>query len=288
MKRYIKASLSPSTPDWLRRKLANKGFGNNLKSNMLRKYNIALDKATYTDTRTSSDCMPIYLLRVDYGDVVYIPSVNDDESASINGRYRKLGSIAKSKLSDMAEDIVYIDLSDSNNTYSNKERYQDPRYAYRYAPQGSYAGQYKKKHYNRDTGEYEDAGWSDAGLTPSNERRARDKSGYKVPSPEERLKSYYSKFPERITTKVDKLYANLIDVKDQLMNVDFKGDVDISRAYRYFSDALSDYKDLLNQLEQNKKYNQDNWSISLISNRSQDIKSRLDDVVAILNGEDVW
>lgn len=294
MKRYVKASISESTPDWLKRKLVNRGWGNSFKQKFLDRYHIALDRATYEHTpSTYVNTIPIYLLSVDYGTTVYAPGVNDDDSESINGRYRKLGSIAKSKLPTMAEDIVYVTLSDEN-TFDKKDRYKDPRYTYRYSTRGDYAGQYMKQEYDSDTKEYKDAGWSSTGKTPANESRARDKSGYKIPSPSERLTAYYTKFPERITNKVDNVYDKLVDVKSELVNADFRStDIDISKAYRYFSDALSDYKRMLTDVAQQDRFSKNNVSIDdyfirSISRTAQAITSRLNDVLDILDGKDVW
>lgn len=292
MKRYIRASISDSTPDWLRRKLTGR-FGNSFRNNLLKRYHVALDRATYTrDPDTYANTIPIYLLRDDYGTAVYVPGVNDDETVLIGGRNRKLGSIAKSKLPDMAEDMVYLTLSDEN-TFKKTDKYQDPRYTYRYNNKGDYAGQYMTQNYNRDTGEYEDAGWSTSGKTLSNESRARDKSGYKIPSPEERLTAYYQRYPEKIVNKVDDVYDRLVDAKSMLVDVDFKNtDIDMSKAYRYFSDALSDYNRLLDTLRERERFGADeyttNYTIRNVSRISQDIKRILDDVAAILNGESRW
>lgn len=299
MKKYIRASISESTPDWLKKKLATDRFGNNLKNKMVNKYHVALDRATYTDEKTSSDCIPIYLLNVDYGTTVYIPGVNDDQSESINGRYRKLGSIAKSKLPDMAEDIVYVDLGDSSNVAPTKERYQDPRYTYRYSgPQGKYAGQYKKTRYDHETREEYDDGWSKSGMTPANESRARDKSGYKIPSPEQRLADYYKKFPDKITSKVDSLYDKLIDTRQLLNEADFNKpradywdretvDIDYAKAYRRFADAVDDYRKLLTNMKDMGKFSRD-YGISSYTRTIRDISTRVDEIRKILNGEDVW
>ena len=290
MKRYIKASISESTPDWLRRKLTGGRWGNGFRNNLLKKYHIALDRAEYT-YEPGADTIPIYLLPTDYGEIVYAPGVNDEETTFINGRNRKLGSIAKSKLPEMAVDTVYVSLSDANTFDDRKDRYKDPRYTYRHNARGDYAGQYMKQEYDSATGEYHDTEWSQTGKTPSNESRARDKSGYKIPSPEERLTAYYEKFPDRVTDKVDDVYDGLVATRSNLLSADFKNtDIDMSRAYRYFSDAISDYNRLLDALKQKEAYGDivDGYTIRRISSLSQDIKSRLRDVEAILNGERVW
>ena len=85
MKRYIRASIDPSAPDWLRKALAGK-FGEAL----VRRAQIALDKANFSKEPTGSNAFPIYLLKTAYSNSVYAPGINDSEEANINGRWRKL------------------------------------------------------------------------------------------------------------------------------------------------------------------------------------------------------
>lgn len=245
MKRYIRASIDPSAPDWLKKALAG-SFGQDL----VKRAQVALDKANFSKEPTGSNTLPIYLLETDYSNSVYAPGINDSEEATINGRWRKLGSIAKSKLPQMAVDTVYVDLDDPANKYERRTKYQDPRYEYRYSDRGRYAGQYRRHEYVGN-GEYEDAGWSEYGRTPSNETKHRDKSGYKIPKPEDMIARFYSRFPERITEKVNKVYAKLLDAQRELMSSSFNnvgqewGDTNIRNAYSRFGDAVSEYKRLL-------------------------------------------
>ncbi len=296
MKRYIKASISESTPDWLRRKLSQR-YGSSIKEKFLKKYHIALDRAEYTDNPdTYANTIPIYLLRTDYGTEVYCPGANDDVSVRINGRNRKLGSIAKSKLPEMTEDVVYVTLSEAN-TFKPKDRYRDPRYSYRFGNKGDYAGQYKKLRYDSETRSKHEDGWSETGVRPANESRARDKSGYKIPSPEERLTDFYTKFPDRITNKADELYNKLIDTRQMLVDADFNSPtpdyrstergVDYGRAYRRFADAVDDYRNLLSELQHQDKFDRE-YQISRISRTIRDISDRVSDIQRMLNGEDVW
>lgn len=287
MKRYIKASFSESTPEWLKRRLQRKGF-DSFKDKFLQKHRIALDKANYTSEPSSSKDIPIYLLKTDYSSTIYAPGVNDDETTYINDRYRKLGSIAKSKLPYMAEAVVYIDINDPANIAPQKERYQDPRYTYRYSNQGSYAGQYKKRNYNYDTKEYEEGGWSDKGMTPSNESRARDKSGYKIPSPEQRLTEYYEKYPDRIRNKIDNVYDLLIETKQMLMDADFNTGLanryyqdNIGTAYRRFSDAIYDYRKLLTELDSSGKL--DEYNIRHFGQSISSLKRQITEVQELLS-----
>ena len=288
MKRYIRASISESTPSWLKKSLQLR-YGARLKNNMLQKYNIALDKANYTDIPTSSSDIPIYYLQTDYGKVVYMPGANDEDSASINGRYRKLGSIAKSKLPQMAEAIVYLDPTDPSNTFDKRDRYQDPRYTYRSNDHGDYAGQYRKTRYDRETNKYEDAGWSSSGFRPRDERTARDKSGYKIPSPESRLEDFYTKYPERLTDKLDDLYQELNDTKQLLFDADFNKpfgngySTTYSNCMSRFSDAVYNYRSLLTELKDDDRLS--DYSISrytwLISHIRHELNECKDDLANI-------
>lgn len=253
MKRYIRASLSPSTPEWLRFALT-KDFGETLS----KRYNVALDRVKFDNVQPEGKSLAIYNINSGYGyPVVYAPGVNDGKEMEINGRWRNLGSVAKSKLPQMADDIVWIDLDDPNNTYERKSKYQDPRYEYRYSDKGRYAGQYKQRNYVGN-GVYEEGDWSEYGRTPTNERMHRDKSGYKIPRPEEMIARFYSKFPDKITDKVDRVYNRMLEVRSKLTSTDFNnvakewGDTDIRNAYSRYGDAVSDYKRLL-YLVQNQR-----------------------------------
>lgn len=287
MKRYIKASISESTPDWLKKRLTSGSF-NTFKTNFLKR-GIALDKATYTSEPTSSDDIPIYLLQVDYGQTVYSPGINDDATESINGRYRKLGSIAKSKLPDMAVDVVYLNVNDPANKAPFKDRYQDPRYSYRYSRKGDYMGQYMMQDWDSEIHDHVDVGWSNSGKTASNESRARDKSGYKVPSPEERISEYYEKYPNKIREKVDSVYEMLLETKKILMDADFNRPLDdrfytdnIADAYQKFSRAINDYRKLLSSLDENKNSRSIFYSRSSFGRSVSDIKSQIQEILDIL------
>lgn len=292
MKKYIRASLSPSMPSWLTREFANsRTFYNGLKSKLLDRYRVSLDTAEFSqDVPESGNYLTFYLLNTDYGQKVYCPGVNDDASEEINGRYRKIGSIAKSKLAGMSSDIVYLDLDNPNNVHPKKDRYRDPRYSYRHNERGDYAGQYRRRPYLGD-GKYGDDGWSTSGMTPANERRARDKSGYVVPDPEDLIARYYEKFPNRITDKVDALYDKMITIQQKLTSTDFKkarsyGSSDMRNAYSTFGSAVSDYQELLYKLEESNNTSKSNswnrWSTSDISKHVSYIQNKLDDVETYL------
>ena len=297
MKRYIKASITPSAPDWLKRVLQSR-WGGSIKNGLLKR-GIALDKVEFTKEKpVGGNSLPIYLIATDYGTEAYAPGVNDDTTAIINGRTRKLGSIAKSKIPEMAVDAVYIDLADPASKAPRKERYRDPRYEYRSSSQGRYAGQYKRQNYNYDTHEYDEGyEWSKMGKTPTNESRARDKSGYKIPSPESMIARYYEKYPDKVTQKIDSVYARILEVKDKLMAKDFNtpyeyGDTNIRNAYSLFGDAASEYRRLLNMIDENGRLKQSRsgtfytYDPQTFSNQISTINSRLDDVEEYLNAKD--
>lgn len=295
MKRYVHASIDTSAPDWLRKELVGGRWDSSLRNKLLAKRRIALDKVEFLDHKPEGASLPIYLLETDYGTAVYAPGINDDSTVGFNGRHRKLGSLAKSSLMDRAVDVVWIDLDDPNNFYEKREKYQDPRRSYRYnSKQGDYAGQYKRRDYlghNAETGksEYGPEYWSTAGMVPSNESRARDKSGYKIPDPATRIAEYYDKFPERVTNKVDALYDRFQEVKQVLMDADFSaipedryGRDKFSEAYRTFAEAVRKYRDLLSLLDSNKQLKGTEWDMGYnlreFSQLTRTINEYLDEV----------
>ena len=294
MKRYIRASMSVGLPDWASRALKSSRYGDDLGNKLVKRYNIALDKVQTLDHEPDGRSLVMYLMPKYPGDevmnitFVYIPGVNDDAEMQINGRWRKAGSVAKSKLPEMALDVAWIDLDDPNNTFAPKNKYQDPRYSYRYNSKGDYAGQYKITNYNYDTHEREDVGWSKSGMTPSNESRARDKSGYKVPSPEEMIQRFYTKFPEKITDKIDEVYAQIKDMQSVLVDADFNSPTRYSSKYRNaytrFGDAVDEYRQLLNSFRKSdssdRKYNR---FYNSFASQISSIKRNLADVADYLN-----
>ena len=299
MKRYIKASITSSAPDWLRTEFTRR-FGSDLKNKLISRYHIAIDKANFTSSPNSSSDIPIYYLQTDNWKEVYCPGANDDDTAYVNGRNRKLGSITKSKLSEMAIDIVYVDPTNPDNLIQKRERYQDPRYSYRYSSKGEYVGQYQRQDYlgRGEDGEsqYGPMYWSESGKTPSNESRARDKSGYKIPSPAQMISQYYKKFPDRITNKIDRIYDRMVDVRQQLMNVDFNNTLSDQRyennhasVYRRFSEVISDYRKLFEYLDADRHlknidmFDGDSYYVSEMSKLIRSIQQDLNEIEAMIN-----
>lgn len=267
MKRYIKASFDSTIPSWLKAEFDSRSH---LAKKFVNKYRVALSDVEFFVTPTGNS-LPIYKI----GNKVYIPGVNDDDETRINDRWRKFGAIAKSKLSDLADDVVYIDLS--ANKIANKESYQDPRFSYtRSDPRGHYAGQYYNKSKDR---------WDT--VLPSNEIRSRDKSGYQIPSPESQFTRYYQKFPEKITQKVDKVYNRILEVKDKVLDPnlintprDRDEQMSIGNAIYRLRDAIDGYRTLLAELKNfdeavNSEYS--DYAISEYSNAIGKISDSLDE-----------
>lgn len=278
MKRYVKASFSTSMPDWLRKEITTNKFRrwSDLKNKLIDK-GVALDKAEFVEglpPTYAANSLTFYLLNTDHGQKVYVPGVNDDDQESINGRYRKLGSIAKSKLYDMSSDVVYIDLGKEGNKAVKRDRYRDPRYNYLDSKRGEYSGQYKKRDYLGNS-EYGPEHWSQKGKTIRNERVYRDKSGYVVPSPEQRITEYYKKFPERITNKIDAVYEEMNAVKQELFDVDLTAPQEryandnYTKAFYQFSRAIETYRRMLSAVASKEN----GWSDSDYSYRIRDLVS---------------
>lgn len=257
MKRYVKSSISESTPKWLREEFSKKWAS--IKYDFMKKYNVALDRATYTDTPASSESIPIYLFVTDFGERIYCPGVNDDDTIMIDGKLKKFRVLRPSKLAEFADDVTYVDISDPHNTFDDSDRYQDPRYSYKRDTAGEYAGQYRTSRRNRETGDFESTGWSLAGRSVINEPRPRDKSGYAIPTPESRLEEYYRRFPDKVTDKLDAVYQDLISTRQKLFEADFNKPIDdadrygdvYEDAYRKFSHAVGSYRKLLSLLDEN-------------------------------------
>jgi len=224
MYRYIKASYDSSMPNWLKSKAGTDAL-NDLK------YQYAMSEAQFFDT-PQENSIPIHLLDEVYeevtrwgdtyknpvGQYVYAPGIgyngNNKFLQSGNG-YRRLGTIAKSKLNDHIIDTVYMVAPLRKDTRETRD-YIDPRRDSR----GNYMGQYKRegRKYNRETGEWEhdpesdtwemaSVGWADA---------KRDKSGYAIPDPEELYRRLYARFPDRLKSRVNEAKAILDEYYDKV------------------------------------------------------------------------
>lgn len=242
MKRYIKssqyisASFSPDIPDWLLKRINMRGW-NNLKNGLIN-IGVKLDTVTFSD-HDNGNSMPIYLIESDYGLEVYAPGCNDSEYTRINGRNRELGSLGKAALKDRIVDVVYIDRNDPNNfdRTSDYKRYRDPRFVYRRDDKKGYYGGQRKK----DNGQWTESGDNWIGY--------RDKSGYVIPRPEDKIREYYRRVPENMTKKVDSLYDSIMELQQDIFSPERINDPntgsDYGNAMYRLRDAIDAYKRLL-------------------------------------------
>lgn len=273
MKRYIRASFNNDTaPDWLKK--------DKYALQALNKAGIDLANCTFSKDRVGKvgENYTAYLIKgTKYGDnyrpFVWIPGVyNDDEYVDAEPEYSyRLGSrvprstsikyMAKKDLT--IEDVVYINIA--SNRKPAKEHYQDPRYD----KDGQYAGQYytpeKTDAYNSETGKWDKTvpgHWSEAGQTTYTSgrygrRQKRDKSGYVIPDPQERLRKFHeteegqTRQAQKASRELETIYDQLTNLKDKLTE-DFNanaGSLDTfgknSKAIDYFKDALDAYKQAL-------------------------------------------
>ena len=261
MYRYIKASFDNDIPDWLR----------NDKSALaaLNKAGVDLKNATFSEDRVgkTGENFTVYLVNgTRYGDsyrpFVWIPGVYND-SQYVTGpseyNYRAGRSIPKSmsikyiaKKDLNIADIIYI--NKASNAKQPKDRYVDPR-NFNTKYQSGYAGQYYKEPRTDWLGEETPGQW----ITPS----GRDKSGYEIPNPRQRLKDFYrteagaNRRYNKVKSQLDGIYSQLKTVKSRLAlmtpNGEDLGDRDsyrtIGRAYDYFSDAIEYYNAALDYIK---------------------------------------
>ena len=111
----------------------------------------------------------------------------------------------------------------SNNTKASKDRYIDPRKR----------GQYK----DPNSGNY---------VTPY----GRDKSGYEIPNPADKLKKLYQIDLDNYAKVLDRYYKKINNLKSQVFDIDFKSK---SSGYRHLLDTLGDltetYAGLVNDID---------------------------------------
>jgi len=224
MKRYIRASYDSSIPSWL------KGEAGVAALSYL-KQQYAMSEAQFFDT-PQENSIPIHLLDDVYtesggyrgvgtykkpvGQYVYVPSLGNGYNMFLesgNG-YRRLSTIAKSKLNDHIVDTVYM-VAPLRNEIRKTRDYMDPRYDNR----GNYMGQYKRegRKYNRETSEWENDPESDTWEMPyTYSSDKRDKSGYIIPNPEELYRRLYARFPDRLKSRVNEAKAILDEYYDKV------------------------------------------------------------------------
>ena len=253
MKRYVKASFNNPIPDWLRN---DKGA---LKA--LSEAGIDLRNATFSPEKTGKVAEQYVAYKLDFGyrhPTIYIPGLYGDNEyeRAPDGTFAMLKYFTKKELPIV--DTVYI--NKAANAKPRRDHYQDPRYD----EFGNYGGQYFSVPYGKTEGE-----WSEAGrATGRRGWEQRDKSGYVIPKPENRLIEFYASEAgtEKLAAKVEQIYNDLVALKDEIFTIDFatfgkdyNGDYDYSStAYgnimSVFGQAIRSYKLALNRLERVKQY----------------------------------
>ena len=219
MKRYIRASFDNEVPSWL---LADK---NALKA--LSQEGVDLKKAVFSKEKSAGRGADYVIYKLPWTaskPLIYIPGVyHDDERYDnpYNGNYDYLSHIAKKRLAEIADDIIYVNKDASAKAY--REHYEDPRYE-----NGKYMGQTYGELPNKGSlSKYigRRFGWSKSGKVGGDYLRKvqHDKSGYAIPDPKDRLARFYgtSAGLDSVARKVEKIYDNLIDLKEDIFSVDF-------------------------------------------------------------------
>jgi hypothetical protein len=244
--RYIRASFSPSMPDWLSQYLGGRK-GKKYTDTIARKLGIKLDTAEFSDHDATGSSQPFYLIETDGFNDVYIPSINDNDQGTFNGRFRKYGTLGKSTLNDRIIDVVYVDMSNRDNLDFG-DHYEDPRYNYdggsssygRFGKHGRYAGQYQLG----------SGGWTSGG---DSWYEGRDKSGYKIPKPEEKIRDFYERFTGKMSEKIDSLYEEIVELQQDIFSPERINDPntgsDYGNAMYRLHDAIDSYKRLLNLVD---------------------------------------
>ena len=228
MKQYIRAAYDASAPKWLR----NSNEYNKAAVERLN-FQYAMSQAKfYRDPQPNS--IPIHLLyevykreqrrgEYYYDDIpeyVYVPS---ESGAAYNifveygsGKFRSLPNVAKSKLNQHIVDTVYMVAPKRAESRQGRD-YVDPRYekdswAINYP--WKYAGQTPEyeETWNRETHRYERTNKISSWNTTS----GRDKSGYKIPNPEDLYAKLYQRFPNIIQTRLNKVKGILDEYYDKI------------------------------------------------------------------------
>ena len=231
MKQYIRATYDISIPKWLKNKNAN-----NKSALEYLNHRYAMSQAKFYK-EPQPDSVPIHLLYEVYrkeerrgGDYwyneipeyVYIPSMSYGHSDVFveygSGKFRSLPNVAKSKLAQHIVDTVYM-VAPMRSDANQGRDYVDPRYArnsWEANAPWEYAGQtpeYEER-WNPETHKYESTDRVSSWETQS----GRDKSGYKIPNPEDLYAKLYARFPNVIQNRVDNVKAILDEYYDKIDN----------------------------------------------------------------------
>ncbi len=268
MKQYIRAAFKNWVPDWLTddsKALAS-----------LNRMGIDLANATFSrEPSGRGKDHPIYLVKSDYGKFVWIPGeYNDDEYLTdrYDRNYKAVKYISKKNIPIL--DIVYVSKKNDANFKTAKERYQDPRYIYeKYSKRPQYGGQYQS----------DDGTWSKTGRSNGYRRTNRDKSGYVIPDPSDKLEKFYTSDAghQKLADRLQNVYESLVSLKSDLFNIDFTqfgeyNDSDYGNMLRRFGDACRNYRLALKYLDSDNRY-----SLSQVFPYVKDIE---DDIKSIRKG----
>jgi hypothetical protein len=218
-------------PSWLKDK-AGLAALNDLK------YRYAMSEAQFFDT-PQENSIPIHLLDKVYreskwrgetykdlvGQYVYVPNLGNgyDMFLESGNGYRRLSTIARSKLNDHIIDTVYM-VAPLRKDIRETRDYVDPRYDNNW----EYMGQYKSEgyKYNPENGVRERDPESDKWVMPyTYSGNKRDKSGYSIPNPEDLYRKLYARFPDRLKSRVneakailDEYYDKINDAKEKILS----------------------------------------------------------------------
>lgn len=224
-------------PTWLTSNLKKLDI-NKLNNKGIDLYNCTFEETNdlkIRDSRwTDPNLIPVFLLRDTYKnkefDKLYIwgivdPYINDGKDASEHTRQWLLKN-------SLYKGFINI----STNKKINKDKYIDPRYAnVTYSKHKKYAGQQK-------------SAYSDNYVTFSN----RDKSGYKIPNPVEKLSKLYDMHLDNYADVLDRYYNKLNILKKKIFNIDIKSDIDTriySRSLGSLSSTIQNYKNLVSDID---------------------------------------
>ena len=324
MKKYIKASFDASMPDWLRKDrfaiaalndagidLANCVFSREKRGKMGDNYVVYRihQPSAYQQTKLYKEHNPD--AEISYNDFIWIPGIyNDDRYVGFIDYNKYDYRIHDYRTSDKAvkyypkKDLNIIDtvyIYKATNKKPKRAHYEDPRYD----SNGNYAGQAMIPDEYRGYGEnrklVEPAHWSRGGSEVSyggrrEEAPYRDKSGYTIPNPKNRLEKFYNTkegMTRRvgvIRTNLDSVYTQLEDIKDRVFNSILpRGSRDDYRSYsvlyEYLDRAIGYYEGALNLLEKLDKYgiSESDWSSSYNVSEALSLLKKAQQYVADLN-----
>lgn len=327
MKRYIKASFSSSVPSWLAK--------DKRAIEALNRAGVDLHNATFSTERTGKmgDNIVIYHIKqpsayqqrasykknnpdaeINYNEFIWIPGVyNDDHYVSFINYDRYDPYMHDYRTSDRA--VKYfskkeLNIIDTAYVYSAGANIKNPRKSYtdpRYDESGHYLGQQiipGNWHWEGNERVDEPGHWSKQGVYygrydryPS-ENPFRDKSGYAIPNPKDRLKKFYessegmNKRIKIVRKQLDSIYSQLEDAKENIFNFVLpRGEREDYRKYRelyeYLDSALSYYEKTLEKLEKLERRSSqgalDRWDNSNVEYALGDLKRAQEYIDSINN-----